>query len=348
MRKIKINLKKRKLPITLTLLRVLLAPIVMFIILYGRNNIAVLLFLLTALIAFFDSFIAKKKKRSQIRSIIDLLADKFLINFSAIALYFTGIIPIWIVLIFLGRDLLTISGASILLYKDRKREFKPTFIGKIMLFFQTIALIPAILNSVDWVLIWIAILLTIISAVEWIFKSEFKLVRRTDIDEFKIRNLIKFADLFTLINVIFGLTAIFFIITFKHNLASIMLILAVLFDYLDGKIAFITKTSNEFGKELDSLADTISFGVAPAVFGFSLIQTPLAIIAIPIFLFSGILRLARYNIMDQKREFQGMPITLNGLIIPAIFFLKVPFNYYPYIYLVLGILMISTFKIKKI
>jgi len=136
MRKIKINLKKRKLPITLTLLRVLLAPIVMFIILYGRNNIAVLLFLLTALIAFFDSFIAKKKKISQIKSIIDLLADKFLINFSAIALYFTGIIPIWIVLIFLGRDLLTISGASILLYKDRKREFKPTFIGKIMLFFS--------------------------------------------------------------------------------------------------------------------------------------------------------------------------------------------------------------------
>jgi CDP-diacylglycerol--serine O-phosphatidyltransferase len=344
----KIRIRNRKLPITLTLLRVLLAPIVMLVILNGDKDVSVFLFILIALIAFFDGFIAKEKKRSQIRSIVDLLADKLLINLSAIALYFTNIIPLWVVLIFLGRDLLTVFGASILLYKDRRREFKPTLIGKFMVFFQIIALIPAVLGTIDWVLMYIAIILTIASAIEWIFRSEFRLVRRTDIDEFKISKLIKFADILTLINVVFGLTAILFAISSKHDLAALMLVIAVVFDYLDGKVAFLTKSNNEFGKELDSLADTISFGVAPAVFGFSLIETPLAIIAFTIFIFSGILRLARYNIMDTKKEYSGMPITLNGLIIPLIYFFNVPFDYYPYIFLVLGMLMISTLRIKKL
>jgi len=75
----KIRIRNNKLPITITLLRVLLAPIVMLVIFNGSKNIAAFLFILTALIAFFDSFIAKKKKRSQLRSIVDLLADKLLI-----------------------------------------------------------------------------------------------------------------------------------------------------------------------------------------------------------------------------------------------------------------------------
>jgi len=96
------------------------------------------------------------------------------------------------------------------------------------------------------------------------------------------------------------------------------------------------------------LADTISFGVAPAVFGFSLMQTPLAIVAFTIFIFCGILRLAKYNIIDLKKEYEGMPITLNGLLIPLIYFLRVPFDFYPYIYLILGVLMISSLRIKKL
>ena len=60
------------------------------------------------------------------------------------------------------------------------------------------------------------------------------------------------------------------------------------------------------------------------------------------------MRLARYNIMDLKGSFQGMPITLNGIIIPLTYFLKVPIKFYPYIYLMLGILMVSSFRVKKL
>ncbi len=344
--KIKKDKILKRIPMTFTIFRLLLTLILFSIILSGIENISIFLFVLTAFLSFFEGFVYKKQ--SQLRSIVSLFADKLLVNLSAVALVIIGLLPMWVMLIFLGRDLLTLIGGYYLFYKDIRREFKATFLGKITLFFQIIALVPVILGQIDWVLIWAAILLAAISAIELLFKSEFILTKRTDINEFRIWNLIKFADIFTLVNVIFGLTAIFFAINGNYLFVIIFLFLAVISDYLDGKLARKLNQENVFGKELDSLADTISFGVAPAIFGFSLIQTPLAIVSFTIFLFCGILRLARYNIMDIKGGFAGMPITLNGIIIPALYLFKVPLDFYPYIYIVLGVLMVSSIGFRKI
>ncbi|MCH8003264.1 MAG: CDP-diacylglycerol--serine O-phosphatidyltransferase [Nanoarchaeota archaeon] len=343
----KIRIKEKKISITISLFRLFSAFILFFIIVSGKQDIAVFLFIVTAFWSFFEHFIYKKQK-SQLRSIVDLLADKLLVNLTGVALVITDLLPLWAMLVFLGRDLLTIIGGSYLFYKDIRREFKATFIGKITLFFQIIALVPAILGEIDWVLMWTAITLTVISAIELFFKSEFRLTRRTDISEFRISKLLKISDIFTLANIIFGLTAIFFAINRNYNYMIISLFLAVLADYTDGKLAKKLKQQNIFGKELDSLADTVSFGVAPAIFGFSLIQTPLAIVSFTIFLFCGVLRLARYNIMDMQDSYAGMPITLNGIIIPIVYLAKVPFDYYPYIYILLGILMVSSLGIRKL
>jgi len=342
----KIKIKKDKFPITFSLFRLFLALILFFIILSGIEDISIFLFVLTAFLSFFEGFI--QKKRSQLKSIVDLFADKFLVNLTAIALVIMNLLPLWVMLVFLARDLLTIIGGSYLFYKDIRREFKATLIGKITLFFQIIALTPAIFGEIDWVLMWTAVTLTVISAIELFFKSEFRLTRRSDISEFRISKLIKISDVFTLANVIFGLTAIFFAINGNYNYMIISLFLAVIADYVDGRLARKLKQENIFGKELDSLADTISFGVAPAIFGFSLIQTPLAIVSFTIFLFCGILRLARYNIMNIKDGFAGMPITLNGIIIPIVYLAKVPFEYYPYIFILLGISMVSSLRFKKL
>jgi CDP-diacylglycerol---serine O-phosphatidyltransferase len=343
----KIKIKKKRIFITLALLRIFLAWILFFIILSGIKNIPIFLFILTAFLSFFENFIHKESK-SQLKSLLDFLSDKLLINLTAIALVIVNSLPIWVLIIFLARDLLTVFGGMYLFYKDIRREFKATFIGKITLFFQIMALIPVILGEIDWVLMWTAIILTAASAIELIFKSEFRLTRKTDINEFKLSSLLKTADIFTLANIIFGLTAIFFAINGNYNYMAIALFSAVISDYLDGKLARKLKQQNAFGKELDSLADTISFGVTPAIFGFSLIQTPLAILAFTIFLFSGVLRLARYNIMNIHDGYTGMPITLNGIIIPLIYISKVPFDYYPYIYILLGLLMVSSLRIKKL
>jgi len=202
-----------------------------------------------------------------------------------------------------------------------------------------------------------AIILTIISGAYALFKSEFRLARKKlRIGQIKIFGMLKLADYFTLFNVALGLASIVFSIGDRFSYAAYTLLISVVFDFLDGRIAVMMKQQNNFGKELDSLADTVSFGVAPAIFGFSMMQfysdnsvaLALGSIAFTIFLFCGILRLARYNIMEFKGAYVGMPITLNGILIPLAFFLKIPVTAYPYIYLTLGILMVSSIKIKKL
>jgi CDP-diacylglycerol---serine O-phosphatidyltransferase len=122
---------------------------------------------------------------------------------------------------------------------------------------------------------------------------------------------------------------------------------AVLFDGLDGRVARMTGTSSDFGKELDSLADVITFGVAPAMlawtWGFHLLPsvtladwqwnwniklTQLGAIASFLFLMAGASRLARFNITTNpepsnpgrpgKKYFVGMPIPAGAGVIAAV------------------------------
>lgn len=158
--------------------------------------------------------------------------------------------------------------------------------------------------------------------------------------------LLKVADTFTLLNALFGTFSMYASMMQRYTTAVVFILLSVVFDFLDGKVARKTKT-NVFGRELDSLADIISFGAAPVVFGFSQIQTDLAKVAFVVFLLCGILRLARFNVMKMK-DFMGMPITMNGIIIPLVYFANVPLSYYPYIFFVLAVLMVLPVKIKKV
>jgi CDP-diacylglycerol---serine O-phosphatidyltransferase len=127
------------------------------------------------------------------------------------------------------------------------------------------------------------------------------------------------------------------------DLAAKAIGLAILFDGLDGRIARMTNTTSEFGKQLDSLADVITFGVAPAilawVWGFRLLPplddpdlrmrlVQVGAIAGFIFLTAGAARLARFNIQSDpqpsnpgrpgKKYFVGMPIPAGAGVIAAV------------------------------
>lgn len=83
--------------------------------------------------------------------------------------------------------------------------------------------------------------------------------------------------------------------------ASLLLVFALFFDTLDGRVARLTKTQSAFGLQIDSLADVISFGVAPAilVFKWSLWQRPFfGLIASYVFAAAGAVRLARFNVLS--------------------------------------------------
>lgn len=123
-------------------------------------------------------------------------------------------------------------------------------------------------------------------------------------------------SLFTVANLALGIMAIILVFNDNATFAAIMVIIAMLADGLDGRVARALNATSEFGKELDSLSDVISFGVAPAfimyVVAFADLKTAaVAWIVTAIFPICGALRLARFNVME------GIPGYFIGLPIPA-------------------------------
>lgn len=156
------------------------------------------------------------------------------------------------------------------------------------------------------------------------------------------------ADTLTLGGVAAGFLSMLLLFQQRFSAAAVFLVVAAVFDWADGKMARFQKAERLFGKELDSLADAVSFGVAPALFGYAQAgSTPLAGVLSALFLFCGIARLARFNITKNISFFEGVPITANGVVFPLLFWLKAPAVAYLIVFGVMGWLMISMIPIKK-
>lgn len=153
------------------------------------------------------------------------------------------------------------------------------------------------------------------------------------------------ANLFTLGNLICGVSAITLNNEGFIREAALVIFLAALFDFFDGRVARKLKVNSEFGVELDSLADVVSFGVAPALIFYTI--TPHSIfaqLAFILFPTLGALRLARFSAKPTVGHFIGIPITLAGLIVAG---MEVFLYTNTWIVLILAILMISPIKVKK-
>jgi len=152
-------------------------------------------------------------------------------------------------------------------------------------------------------------------------------------------------NLFTLTNLFFGCMAIYYImqpgltITYDINgqnlvslpekicWASLFIAIAAVVDFLDGLIARLLKASSELGKQIDSLADLVSFGVAPGMIVFQFLRLAFSqqedgldislLWVLPAFIIpcAGAYRLARFNIdTEQSYSFKGVPIPAAGLL----------------------------------
>ncbi len=162
---------------------------------------------------------------------------------------------------------------------------------------------------------------------------------------------LKLADIFTFANVSLGLLAMFFASIGNLDIAAVLLLISVLGDVLDGQVSRWTKQANEFGKQIDSLADIISFGVVPVFFSFHLSNEAFqwyALVIYAFFVICGMIRLARYNLTKFEGHFIGMPITLNGIFVPLLYYLHVPFWGYLTYFFIASWLMISNLKVKKV
>ncbi|MBM6839134.1 CDP-diacylglycerol--serine O-phosphatidyltransferase, partial [Clostridium saudiense] len=124
---------------------------------------------------------------------------------------------------------------------------------------------------------------------------------------------------FTFINLSLGIFSILSTIEGNYALASTFILLAGLVDRYDGRIARFLNASSELGKELDSLADLVSFGVAPSILSFLLFNfkdvgntSIIGFIVLITFPICGAFRLARYNVSTFDGVFAGVPITIAG------------------------------------
>jgi CDP-diacylglycerol--serine O-phosphatidyltransferase len=144
------------------------------------------------------------------------------------------------------------------------------------------------------------------------------------------------ADLFTLANAACGVAAVFCAMKYLGNqslahfyVAAGLAPAALVFDVLDGRIARSRQEHSAFGRELDSLADVISFGVAPAALGFAAgLQGGWDWVALLYFVCCGVSRLARYNVTAEALSasagkvayFEGTPIPTSVLLIAVLAF----------------------------
>jgi CDP-diacylglycerol--serine O-phosphatidyltransferase len=133
-------------------------------------------------------------------------------------------------------------------------------------------------------------------------------------------------NIFTLIGLCAGLTAIRMAIEHRWDLAVAALVFAAFLDGIDGRVARLLKASSRFGAELDSLADFVNFGVAPAIIVFNWALDDLRSmgwIVVLIFAVCAALRLARYNVALARSDlpawksayFVGMPAPAAAIVV---------------------------------
>ena len=140
------------------------------------------------------------------------------------------------------------------------------------------------------------------------------------------------------------------ILTYQRQFvpSALILIMAVFFDYMDGKVARSLGGSSTFGEELDSLADALSFGAAPAFLIYAhyigLEGGICGAIASAFFALCGVLRLARFNVLHAVGPFQGLPIPAAGMALASAVIGGVPLTprLAAIVMVGLGSLMIST------
>lgn len=128
-------------------------------------------------------------------------------------------------------------------------------------------------------------------------------------------------NLFTVLNAYFGFLSIIAASQEQFIPALWYIVISAVCDSLDGMMARLTKSSSEFGVELDSLADVVGFGVAPSYLIYALVLNEygaLGVLVAAAPLIMGALRLARFNVQlvgFSKDHFTGMPIPLSALTI---------------------------------
>lgn len=160
-------------------------------------------------------------------------------------------------------------------------------------------------------------------------------------------------SLFTVGNLLLGILAILLAVQNDPryiDYAAILVIIGMVLDGLDGRVARMLNAASDFGKELDSLSDIVTFGVAPSLLMYLVAlerMGPWGILITVLFPICGALRLARFNVQPGVPGFfVGLPITIAGGVLATFAFYHTvfPFWFLPAGMILLSLLMVSRIK----
>ena len=174
------------------------------------------------------------------------------------------------------------------------------------------------------------------------------------IEDTNIRKFIAISDIISLLNMSCGFLSVLSSMNRNFELAALLMIFAIMFDSVDGWVARKTNRQDTlgFGKNIDSLSDVVSFGLAPAIFVYSTINTtstfiqPIVILICLFIVICGVLRLTRYNVIAdliETKDFIGFPIPGIAFILST-YYLSGLYNMYIALILslIVSLIMIST------
>lgn len=174
----------------------------------------------------------------------------------------------------------------------------------------------------------------------------------------------------TLLNAVCGILALMVAVFHKTQqmvpIACLLILIGGFFDSIDGRLARKLNVSSPLGKELDSFADAITFGIAP-VFIFLCMHSELTgnLVTLPeillatFYIICAVFRLARYNISDHRNFFMGLPSTASGMLLSGLTYIAYRYSHHFHSYdlfsvvsygviLLLGIAMVSNVKVRRI
>ena len=158
-------------------------------------------------------------------------------------------------------------------------------------------------------------------------------------------------NILTAVNIVLGMLAIIFTFQGEFTAAALFIVAALVADGLDGRVARYFGVSSDFGKELDSLCDLVSFGVAPAILAYAFMLKDFGTAGYLIaaaFATCGALRLARFNVNtgSVKGYFMGLPIPTAGCVVATFVMvgLKPAGWIFPLMVAIFAYLMVSTIR----
>jgi cardiolipin synthase (CMP-forming) len=124
-------------PNSLTILRILLIPCYIGLLIYGRFGQALIVLLVAGLTDLLDGAIARMKNQyTRLGAVLDPLADKLLLTSGFITLSMIHLIPLWVTILVVSRDLILLLGTAVAHFTDSRLDITPTFLGKGTTFFQ--------------------------------------------------------------------------------------------------------------------------------------------------------------------------------------------------------------------